>query len=82
VPWGRVEAVRAGNRFEVTTRRVARFRLLLAPDEVDLARPVTVVVDGRTAFEGRVEPSLATLLHWAARDDDRRRLFAAELELD
>jgi hypothetical protein len=32
-------------------------------------------------FDGRVEPSLATLLKWAARDNDRTMLFAAELHI-
>jgi hypothetical protein len=81
-PWGRVEAEREGNHVTVTTRGVARFRLLLSPDEFDLTRPVTVAVDGRTAFDGLVEPSLATLLAWAAIDDDRTCFFAAELSLE
>jgi hypothetical protein len=82
VPWGRVELVRTGNRVVATTRRVSRFTLLLAPDEFDLSKPIVVEVDGRIAFEGLVAPSVATLLKWAAVDDERRRLFAAELTIE
>jgi hypothetical protein len=51
------------------------------PDAFDLARPVKVVANGHTVFEGRVEPDLPTLLKWAARDNDRTMLFAAELHI-
>lgn len=80
-PSGRVDLVRAGNTISATTRGVAEFTLLLSPDAFDLGQPVKVVANGRTLFEGRVEPSLATLLKWAARDNDRTMLFAAELRI-
>ena len=60
---------------------MAEFTLLVSPDAFDLAQPVKVVANGRTVFDGRVEPSLATLLKWAARDNDRTMLFAAELHI-
>ena len=43
--------------------------------------PITVVVDGKAAFEGIVQPDLKTLLKWAAKDNDRTMLFAAELPI-
>jgi hypothetical protein len=33
------------------------------------------------AFEGRLEKSVATLLKWSARDNDRAMLFGAELKI-
>lgn len=81
LPYGQVDVVREGNRFTARTRSVAHFRLLLAPGEVDLSQPITVLVDGRVAFEGMVKPDVTTLLSWAASDDDRTMLFAAELVL-
>jgi hypothetical protein len=80
-PAGRVDLVRKGNTVEATTRGVSSFTLLLSPDEFDFAKPVKVTVNGRTAFEGRVERSLKTLLNWAARDHDRTMLFGAELKV-
>ena len=80
-PSGRVDLVRVDNTVTARTRGVASFTLLLSPDAFDLSRPVRVVVNGRVAFEGRVERSLATLMKWAARDNDRTMLFGAELQV-
>jgi poly(3-hydroxybutyrate) depolymerase len=78
-PSGRVDLKREGNTITAATRRVAAFTLLISPDQFDLAQPLTVVADGKTVFQGTVKPSVATLLKWAARDNDRTMLFAAEI---
>lgn len=78
-PSGRVDLVREGNVVTATTRRVSQFTLLISPDQFDLSKPIKVVVDGKAAFEGIVQPDLKTLLKWAAKDNDRTMLFAAEL---
>ena len=78
---GRVDLVRDGNTVRATTRGVAAFTLLLSPDVFDFTKPITVVVDGRTAFEGSVRKDVATLMRWAARDNDRTMLFGAELPI-
>jgi hypothetical protein len=78
---GRVDLVRSGNRVEATSRGVAAFTLLLSPDQFDLNRAVAVVVNGRTVFDGIVQRDIRTLLKWAARDNDRTMLFAAELQV-
>jgi hypothetical protein len=80
-PSGRVDVVRTANTVTATTRGVAEFTVLISPDAFDLSQPVKVVANGRTVFDGRVEASLATLLKWAARDNDRTMLFAAELHI-
>jgi predicted esterase len=79
---GRVDLVRRGNRVEARTAGVTAFTLLLSPAQFDFAQPISVVVNGKAAFEGRVEKSVATLLQWAARDNDRTMLFAAELKVE
>jgi hypothetical protein len=76
---GRVDLTRTGNRIDVKSRGVAAFTLLLSPDQFDLNRAVTVVVNGRTVYDGVVQKDIRTLLKWAARDNDRTMLFAAEL---
>lgn len=78
---GRVDLVRQGNTVQATTRGVGAFTLLLSPDQFDLNRAVTVVVNGRTVFEGMVQKNVRTLLKWAARDNDRTLLFGAELPI-
>jgi len=78
---GRVDLVRTGNVVEAITRGVAAYTLLVSPDAFDLSQPIKVVSNGRTVFEGNVRPSLATLMKWAARDNDRTMLYAAEIPI-
>jgi hypothetical protein len=80
-PSGRVDLVREGNTVRATTRGVAGFTLLASPDAFDFAQPITVVADGRTVFNGRVQTSVATLMKWAALDNDRTMLFGAEIHV-
>ena len=79
---GRVDLVRKSNTVEATTKGVSAFTLLLSPDKFDFTKPVKVVANGRTVFEARVEKSLETLLKWAAHDNDRTMLYAAELKIN
>jgi dienelactone hydrolase len=81
VPTGRVDIERHGNSFEARTRGVSDFTLLLSPDAVDFAKPLQVTVNGTPAFNGAVKKDLATLLKWAARDNDRTMLYGAELHI-
>ena len=78
-PSGRVDLVRDGNTVTATTRTVDTFTLLLSPDVFDFSKPVKVVANGKTMVDGRVTKSVATLMKWAARDNDRTLLFGAEL---
>ena len=78
---GRVDIVRRGNTIEAQTRGVRAFTVLLSPDVFDFSAPVTVIVNGRNTFQSRVTKDVATLLKWAARDNDRTMLFAAELKI-
>jgi len=79
---GRVEVSRDGNDFDARTEGVRRYRLLLSPEAVDFARPIRIVTNGAVSFEGRIEPSAATLLLWAAVDDDRAMLFGADAPVE
>jgi hypothetical protein len=78
---GRVDITRMGNTFDAKTRGVTRFTLLLSPDVVDFSKPVEVTVNGKPAFKGTVKKDVATLLKWAARDNDRTMLYGAELAI-
>jgi len=80
-PFGRVDLERTGNTVQAIARGVGQFTLLISPDAFDLSQPIKVTVNGRDVFDGRVEPSVATLMKWAARDNDRSMLFAAELHI-
>lgn len=76
---GRVDLARKGNTVEASTRGVRALSLLVSPDQFDFATPLKVITNGHVAFEGRLEKSLATLLKWSARDNDRTMLFGAEV---
>ena len=78
---GRVDLARAGNVITAATRGVAAFTLLLSPDQFDFGKPVRVVANGRTVFDGKIEKSVRTLLKYAASDNDRTMLFGAELHI-
>ena len=80
-PSGRIDLVREGNTVRATTRGVAAFTLLASPDVFDFAAPVTVIADGRTVFSARLERSVATLMKWAAIDNDRTMLYGAEIHV-
>ncbi len=80
-PSGRVDAVRAGNSIEVKTRGVRELTLLLSPDAVDFAKPVVVTLNGRPVHDAVVAKDANVLQKWAARDNDRTMLYAAELHL-
>jgi poly(3-hydroxybutyrate) depolymerase len=79
---GRVDLTRSGNTVTAATRGVAAFTLLLSPDQFDFSQPVRVVANGRTVFAAKVQKDLRTLLKYAAADNDRTMLFAAEIHLD
>jgi hypothetical protein len=77
---GRVDLARAGNVITATTRGVAAFTLLLSPDQFDFVKPVKVIANGRTVFDGKVEKSVDAA-QMPASDNDRTMLFGAELHI-
>ncbi len=81
-PAGRVDLVRSGNTVTARTKGVRTFVLLISPDRFDFSNPIKVVVNDRVAFEGLVKKDVTSLLHWAARDNDRTMLFGAEVSID
>jgi hypothetical protein len=80
-PSGRADGTRRGNVFDVKTRGVQELTLLLSPDVVNFAMPVQVAVNGQSVHNALVKRDVATLLKWAARDDDRTMLYGAELKI-
>jgi predicted esterase len=78
-----LDAVNRGdNLIEVTTLNVARFTIWLHPKMVDVAKPVTIKVDGKTKFSARVTPSLATALESYERRQDWGLIYSAKVEVD
>jgi predicted esterase len=81
-PSGRVDISGSGNTITARSRGVAQFTLLLSPDVIDFSQPVIVTVNDRPVSQSRIAKDLATLLKWAARDNDRTMLFGAELTVE
>jgi predicted esterase len=76
-----VEALNRGdNTIAVTTQNVARFTVWLHPRMVDLSKPVVVTADGKTLFQGRVHPSLATALESYQRRHDWGLVYPIKIE--
>ncbi len=78
----RVDLVRDGNSIQALSDGVESFRLLLSPDVIDFALPLTVTVNNEVKFQGILQPSVETLLRWAARDRDRKMLYGADLVIN
>ncbi|HSL21041.1 MAG TPA: dienelactone hydrolase family protein [Vicinamibacterales bacterium] len=80
-PSGRVDARRDGNRFELKTRGVQELTLLLSDDVVRFDQAIRVTVNGQVVHDAVIKPDAATLLTWAARDNDRTMLYGAALRI-
>lgn len=78
---GHVELERHGNVITVQCEGVRRYSLLLSPDRIDFSQPVRVITNGRVSFDGVVTEQATTMLRWWLRDQDRRMLFTAELQV-
>ncbi len=70
------------NRIRLTSQFVRRLRIYLHPKMIDFATPVEVVANGRIVFQGKVEPSLKTMLELVREFDDRSRIFYAAIDVD
>ena len=81
-PSGRVDAIRRGNSFDVRTRGVQAFTLLISPEVVDIGKPIRVTVNGKSVHDAVVKADVATLVRWAARDNDRGMVYGAELHIN
>ena len=73
--------VKEGNRIEVSTDNVKTLRLFLHDRLLDLGKGVTVVLNGKTVFEGKVERSLKVMIDEVRASGDPGRAFQAVLDL-
>jgi pimeloyl-ACP methyl ester carboxylesterase len=70
-----------GQVIRLHSEGVARISLCLASEMVDLDKPVTVIWNGKSVFEGKVERSLATMLDLVYDKTDWKETFEAVVEL-
>lgn len=80
--FARLSVAREGNTLHVTAQGVRRYSLLFYPGAVDFGRPVTIVTNGQTSFEGMITPESRALLEEARRRPDPAQLVLATVEID
>jgi len=80
--FARLSVVKEGNTLHVTAQGVRRYSLLFYPGAVDFGRPVTIVTNGLTSFEGTITPESRGLLEEARRRPDPARLVLAKVDIE
>jgi hypothetical protein len=81
-PSGIVKASFSGNRVDVKTSRVGKFRILVHPDMFNLDRNITVTVNGDVLFDNLVEPDIEYMLRRFLENRDRKTLFVTDILID
>jgi len=69
-----------GNQVSIETGGVRGFTIFLNDALVDLSQPVTVVVDGKEAFNGKVPYKLMALVETLTAKEDANMYFTARLD--
>jgi len=59
-----------GQTIKIETRRLEGIELRLSPEQLDLAQPISIEINGRKRFEGLPNPSVIDLLESAYEDWD------------
>lgn len=77
---GAVRARYAGNRFELTTSRVGKVRLLLSPEMIDFSKNLQVWINGKQVFDGRVAMDRSFMLNSYRREADHQAVWVASME--
>ena len=78
----RGEARRNGNRIEISASNVASLSLYLNDQMIDFSRPVTVVVNRRTAFDGMLKRGMQRMLNDQLFLGRGWRYYSAALDID
>jgi hypothetical protein len=74
--------ITAFNTIVVNANRIRRYTIFLNRDLVDFSKPIIVETNGKLSFEGKVEPSIETLLQEVRHRSDTHTLFLAKLTID
>jgi hypothetical protein len=68
------------NSFEITSENVRDASIYLHPKMVDFSKPVKIVANGVTVFEGNVEPNPPVMFELAREFDDRGRIYWSRID--
>jgi len=69
----------APNTLEVKSQNVNKFRVFLAPNLVDFKKPLKILVDGKTCYEGPTKSSLKFLMKYLDERRDTGMVFVGEV---
>ncbi|MCF6159200.1 MAG: hypothetical protein E3K32_11695 [wastewater metagenome] len=71
----------ADNEIHLTVQGVKEVRLYLDDRLIDMERPLSVYINGRMVFSGKINGSLRALLETVKKRNDREALFSAYVDL-
>jgi poly(3-hydroxybutyrate) depolymerase len=80
--YARLEAQIKDNRIEVRTQRVRRYTLFMNDQLVDFARPIIIVTNGQTSYEGHLQVSAKTLLRERRLRPDPGALYPSSISVN
>jgi predicted peptidase len=66
----------SGNTITIKTSRVAELAVYLSPQMVDLTKPVQILINGKSYFQGVVQPSKKLMVEQFRQEYDREALWA------
>ena len=75
----RVKGEITGSNIAIQVQNVAKLRVFLAPELIDMEKPITITVNGQPWFSGVVEPDGRFALEHALRRSERSMVFAGEV---
>jgi hypothetical protein len=78
----RIEATRDENRISVKTSGITKYTVLLAPEMLDMSKPVVIETNGKPSFEGVVAADARTVLEEARRFRDAKLVFHARVTVE
>jgi dienelactone hydrolase len=74
--------IKPNNQIELKTSNATRLRVLMPAGQVDLSKPVTINVNGRTSWKGTLQMNWNLVLRECLTRADRSDIFQAEVLLE
>ena len=78
---GLTGTIKPDNVIEVKTRKVQGFRIYVPAENIDLQKPLKIIVNGRAPVSVPLEPSRKTLLKLVRQSGDRERLYWCAIDV-
>ncbi len=77
---GAVKADYKNNTFEIETSRVKKISIFISPEMIDMSKPVTVFVNGKRLFTGKVFYNREFMIHNFKDNFDRKAVWVNEIK--